>query len=72
MKTKMMKKINILLLGFCCVLAFGQSKTSKKKPSDYKIGKSSQSNTVNLPVVNENIPLLIPKKIKGKSGFVNQ
>ncbi len=72
MKTKMMKKINILLLGFCCVLAFGQSKTSKKKPSDYKIGNSSQSNTVNLPVVNENIPLLIPKKIKGKSGFVNQ
>jgi len=66
-------------LGFliaCSVFAFSQSKTLKKNNLN-KSKNTVKSNIVKndvskLPVVNEEVPLLIPQKKNGKSGFVNQ
>jgi hypothetical protein len=46
-----------------------KSLAKSKTAVSSKISKKSGSD---LPVVNENIPLLIPQKKNGKSGFVNQ
>lgn len=68
-----------LKLGFFITLAVFASAQSKylkskslaksKTAVSSKVPKKSGSD---LPVVNENIPLLIPQKKNGKSGFVNQ
>lgn len=73
MFVKKVKVAGFLLLSF---FVFSQAKSLKNK----NLTKAKVSSKVNstpkksndLPVVNENIPLLIPQKKNGKSGFVNQ
>ncbi|MFY1047903.1 WG repeat-containing protein [Chryseobacterium sp. GP-SGM7] len=69
---KLMLSFLLLLLNF----VFSQSKTLNKSSLNKSkiISKLSTTKKVSpgLPIVNENIPLLIPQKKNGKSGFVNQ
>ncbi|WP_144281452.1 WG repeat-containing protein [Chryseobacterium echinoideorum] len=73
---KVVKKIKILVLVLFSAIAFCQGKQPKKKiirkANGHHNTVASVKKNISLPVVNENIPLLIPKKINGKFGFVNQ
>ena len=74
--TMILRKLKLGFLITCSVFAFSQSKPLKK--SNVSVSKKAvKSNIVKntvtkLPVVNEELPLLIPQKKNGKSGFVNQ
>lgn len=71
-----LRKLKLSFLILYSVFAFSQSKPLKRN----NVSKSKtaiKSNIVNdastkLPVFNEEVPLLIPQKKNGKSGFVNQ
>lgn len=71
-----MKKIFNVILMLLSVSIFSQSKvlknnnlTNKKTPSKQIVKKKSESNLV---LINENVPLLIPQKLNGNFGYVNQ
>lgn len=65
----------VLLILFSC-LVFCQSKELKNNQLNKMVvskkTNSAKKNVSSLPLVNEEIPLLIPQKKNGKSGFVNQ
>lgn len=71
-----LRKLKLGFLITCSVFAFSQSKTLKKNNlnrSKNAVKSIIVKNDVSkLPVVNEEVPLLIPQKKNGKSGFVNQ
>lgn len=73
---KLVKKIKILVILLFSATAFCQSRQTTKKIAKNVSGQNNtaalQTKNIGLPVVNESIPLLIPKKLNGKSGFVNQ
>ncbi len=73
---KLVKKIKILVIVLFSATAFCQSRQTTKKIVKKASGQNNtatlQTKNTGLPVVNENIPLLIPKKLNGKSGFINQ
>lgn len=70
------RKVQVAVFLLLSFFVFCQSKAVKNN----NVGKAKASVKKNtptkkspdLPVVNENIPLLIPQKKNGKSGFVNQ
>lgn len=67
-------KLGFLLLS--SVLIFSQNKSLKSskinKGSVKTVSKKFVKTQNNFPLLNEDIPLLIPQKKNGKSGFVNQ
>ena len=65
-----MKKVLMLFLLSCTVLISAQKKFVKKKT----IVKKSFSPKTNpdLIKINDSIPALIPQKLDGKFGFINQ
>ncbi|MBD3905883.1 WG repeat-containing protein [Chryseobacterium sp. C-2] len=71
-----LRKLTLSFLILCSVFAFSQSKSLKKSnliKSKNTVKSNIDKNAITtLPVVNEELPLLIPQKKNGKSGFVNQ
>ncbi|MEG1590757.1 WG repeat-containing protein [Chryseobacterium sp.] len=71
-----LRKLKLSFLIMCSVFAFSQSKALKKndlnKSKNTVKSNLAKSDVAKLPVVNEELPLLIPQKKNGKSGFVNQ
>jgi hypothetical protein len=73
-----MKNAASVLFLFISVFVFSQAKTVKKLPS--KTGSKTAVKTLpekaklnsDFPIINEELPLLIPKKQDGKFGYVNQ
>ncbi|HEX7868907.1 MAG TPA: WG repeat-containing protein [Chryseobacterium sp.] len=69
---KLMLSFLVLIFNF----SFSQSKALKNNNLNKSKGVSNlaviKKISPGLPMVNENIPLLIPQKKNGKSGFVNQ
>ena len=73
-----MKNVIQILCVFISVFVFSQVKSVKKFPVK-NISKISAKKTLekikpdfDLPVINEEIPLLIPKKKNGNFGYINQ
>lgn len=73
-----MKNVASVLFLFISVFMFSQAKTVKKLPSKTgsktavkKLPEKAKLNS-NFPIINEELPLLIPKKQDGKFGYVNQ
>lgn len=71
-----LRKLKLAFLMMCSVFVFSQSKTLKKsdlnKPKNTAKSNIVKNEITKLPIVNEELPLLIPQKKNGKSGFVNQ
>ncbi len=74
--TMILMKLKLGFLITCSVFAFSQSKPLKKSnlSKSKNIAKSNvvKSTVAKFPVLSEEVPLLIPQKKNGKSGFVNQ
>ena len=69
---KMMKKT---ISFFCIVMSmffYGQSKKSVKKPLSYNLTYAKPSNSSDLVKSYDEIPDLIPKRVNGRLGYVNQ
>ncbi len=73
-----MKNAASVLFLFISVFVFSQTKNVKKLPSKTvsktavkKLPEKTKQNS-DFPIINEELPLLIPKKQDGKFGYVNQ
>jgi hypothetical protein len=73
-----MKNVVQFLCVFISIFVFSQTKSVKKLPIK-NVSKTTTKKTVqkikpnpDLPVINEELPLLIPKKKDGNFGYVNQ
>ena len=71
----MINAVNIFCLVISCFV-FSQSNQIKKNPvsktSKASVKKAPAAPVLDLPVVNSELPVLIPKKKDGKFGYVNQ
>ncbi|SMC93172.1 WG containing repeat-containing protein [Chryseobacterium sp. YR221] len=73
-----MKNILNVLCVFISIFIFSQTKSVKKVPvkniakTTVKKGRKVSKPNSDLVVINENLPLLIPKKKEDKFGYVNQ
>lgn len=72
-----MKKLICFVLMVFSLMTFAQSKTAVKKTSKKSVVKTVAKNqtvskTDDLVKLNDSIPALIPQKMNGKFGFVNQ
>lgn len=69
-----MKNVVQIICFFISISIFSQSRSLKKLPVKNVPKTSSQKPKVktDLPLINEELPLLIPKKKEGNFGYVNQ
>lgn len=63
-----MKFFTLFFIGFFSISVFSQTKTTTKKPAV----KPQQIINEDLQKINDSVPALIPQKIDGKYGYINQ